>query len=103
MRRDLVTAVAAAALWGCASAPAAPDPPEPPPSDRGTIRVQGHLTAEGVECPAMRSEDGTLYTLLGDLKGFKAGERVVVEGTRVEISFCMQGTTLDVKQITRRP
>ena len=72
------------------------------PANDGTVRVQGRLTAEGVECPALRSDDGTLYTLLGDLKGFKTGDRVAVEGTRVEISFCMQGITLQIKRLDRR-
>ena len=66
------------------------------------VKVQGELTTAGVECPAMRGDDGRVYTLLGDLKGFKVGDRVVVEGTAVQISFCMQGTTLQVKQITRK-
>ncbi len=67
------------------------------------MKIQGQLTTEGVECQALRAEDGTLYTLLGDLAGLKAGERVIVEGTPVQISICQQGTTIQVQQITRRP
>ena len=92
---------AATALHACASSPVSPgEVSTTPPS--AAVRVQGALTTEGVECPAMRADDGSIYTLLGDLKGFKPGDRVTVEGTRVEISTCMQGTTLQVTQITRR-
>lgn len=101
MLHILLTGLIGVALAGCATAPGAPDSPESP-TDDGTLRVQGRLTAEGVECPALRADDGTLYTLLGDLKGFKTGDRVVIEGTRVEISFCMQGITLQVKQIATK-
>jgi hypothetical protein len=102
MLRNLLPFVAAVSLAACATGSPSPAAPDTRRND-GTLRVQGQLTAEGVECQAFRADDGTLYTLLGDLKGLKAGERVVVEGTRVEISFCMQGITLQVKQIERRP
>ena len=67
----------------------------------GTIRVRGRLTEEGVECPALRSEDGKLYTLAGELQGFGPGDQVVVEGTVAEMSICMQGTTISVAKIER--
>ena len=93
--------MAATAAHACASSPASPGEVAVAPSG-AVVKVQGELTTEGAECPAMRAEDGAIYTLLGDLKGFKPGDRVSVEGTRVEYSFCMQGTTLQVTQITRR-
>jgi len=65
------------------------------------LTVKGRLTDEGVECPAMRGDDGKLYTLLGDLKGHRPGDTVCVRGRVAEISFCMQGTTLAVEQIGR--
>lgn len=66
------------------------------------VRVTGTLTDEGVECPAMRGDDGTLYTLTGaDLAPYETGDRLVVEGTRAGISFCMQGTTLAVTSVQR--
>ncbi|MFW5951534.1 MAG: DUF5818 domain-containing protein [Gemmatimonadota bacterium] len=64
-----------------------------------TIRVVGELTGEGVECPALRADDGTLYTLAGDIGDFGEGDRVEVEGTTAEASFCMQGTTIQVETI----
>jgi hypothetical protein len=90
----------ACSLPACATAP--PPPAFESPAEDKPMTVRGQLTAEGVECPALRGADGVLYTLLGDLGGFKPGDRVVVEGTPVPISFCMQGTTLQVTRIVRQ-
>jgi hypothetical protein len=103
--RSIVRAFVAATgitLTACATSPAAPRDTGKPP-DGKTMKIQGQLTSDGVECPAMKADNGTIYTLLGDLKGFKAGDRVIVEAKPVEISFCMQGTTVQVTQITRAP
>jgi hypothetical protein len=61
--------------------------------------VKGKLTYEGVECQPCRSVDGELFTLIGDLNGFKNGDEVVVCGTIADVSICMQGTTLVVSWI----
>ena len=63
---------------------------------------KGELTDEGVECQAFRSEDGQLFTLIGDLEGYGNGDKVVVCGTIAEISFCMQGTTLVISYIGKK-
>jgi len=63
------------------------------------INVRGTLTDEGVECQALRGDDGELYTLTGDLSGFEDGDRVKVRGTVAEISICQQGTTIEVQSI----
>lgn len=70
------------------------------PEDGDTVTVIGELTDEGVECPALRTEAGQLYTLAGDTGRFGEGDRVEVEGTVAEMSFCMQGTTISVERIT---
>jgi hypothetical protein len=71
------------------------------PGDR--IRVDGRLTDEGVECPAMRGPGGTLYTLaIAELADFEPGDRVRVIGTIAEMAICMQGTTIDVEEIRAR-
>lgn len=67
----------------------------------GEVRVVGRLTDEGVECPALRGDDGRLYTLAGDTGGFKPGDRVTVTGTVAEMSTCMQGTTISVRSIEK--
>ena len=67
-----------------------------------SITVIGTLTEEGVECQAMRSlDDNKLYTLTGNLQGFKNGDKVEVTGKVVEVSICMQGTTIAVDKITK--
>lgn len=70
-------------------------------SETEIVTVTGVLTDEGVECQALRGDDGRLYTVAGDLEGFASGDRVRVEGRIAEMSFCMQGTTLTVERIER--
>ena len=65
---------------------------------RRTIRVTGIITNEGVECTALRSDDGRLYTLAGRFR-LKPGTRVRVIGRLAEASFCMQGTTINPRHI----
>jgi LysM repeat protein len=73
-----------------------PDRDEPT-DDR--VVVRGRLTDEGVECPALRAEDGTLYTLAGDTGRFGPGDLVRAEGAVAEMSTCMQGTTLALDRL----
>lgn len=63
------------------------------------LAVKGTLTTEGVECPAMRDAQGTLYTLAGGSGRFRPGDEVCVRGRRAEVSFCMQGITIAVDSI----
>jgi hypothetical protein len=63
------------------------------------VTVRGTLTDEGVECQALRTAEGELYTLTGDLGGFETGAVVEVEGRIARFSICMQGTTLTVESI----
>ncbi|MGH9458840.1 MAG: LysM peptidoglycan-binding domain-containing protein [Thermoanaerobaculia bacterium] len=68
--------------------------------DDGRIRVTGVVTGEGVECPQIETEDGTRYTLAGaTTRALRKGDRVSVEGTIAEVSFCMQGTTIAVEKL----
>ena len=64
------------------------------------IAVVGRLTSEGVECQALRGDDGQLYTLLGgELGGLPVDARVSVTGERLEFSSCQQGITIRVRSI----
>ncbi len=63
------------------------------------FRMSGTLTSMGAECPVMRGDDGRVYSLAGDVSDFQRGDRVFVEGRRVEVSICMRGTTIDVRRI----
>lgn len=93
----------------------APVPPPPPPlppqlpplfpslpdilfPDR--VDVTGTITNQGAECRTLRSDNGQLFSLTGNLRGFGPGDRVRVRGRVAEMSFCMQGTTIDVRLIT---
>ena len=67
----------------------------------GAGLVTGILIEGGVECQLFQANDGTQYTLLGNLEGFKNGDKVQLAGEEVEISFCMQGKTLSVKTINK--
>ena len=73
-------------------------PPPPPPSN--DVHLVGTLTREGVECQAMRGDDGKLYTLAGrNLGDFFPGDRVRVDGKIADVSTCQQGTTIAVTRI----
>lgn len=63
------------------------------------ICIRGKVTDEGIECPALRAE-GELYTLAGESGAFEVGDEVCVCGAVADVSFCMQGTTIAVTQIT---
>lgn len=63
------------------------------------VAIIGTLTGEGVECPAMRGEDGVLYTLAGLPGEIEIGDRIEVKGEPAAISICQQGTTIAVSGI----
>lgn len=65
----------------------------------GETCVVGTLTDEGVECQALNTVGGDIYTLVGDLEGRSSGELVCACGEAVEMSTCMQGTTLQLTRI----
>ena len=63
------------------------------------VELAGRLVEGGVECPLFEADNGDKYTLVGDLKGFRIGNRVKLTGNFVEISHCMQGKTISVETI----
>lgn len=70
----------------------------PSPSER--LIVRGTIIKGGAECPLLRSDDGRVYSLTGDIGGFGPGDRVLVEGRLAEVSICMQGRALQVRRIS---
>lgn len=64
------------------------------------VTIEGVLTDEGVTCPALRGDDGELYTLAGDIGELQPGQRVSVTGEVAEMSMCMQGTTIALGDIS---
>ena len=68
--------------------------------DSARVTVVGRLTSEGVECQALRGDDGQLYTLLGgELGDLPVDARVRVTGDRLDFSSCQQGITIRVRSI----
>ncbi len=84
--------------------PVRTDPPRLPRSDAplpADLRVTGTVTREGVTCLAIRGDDGRLYTLSGGYDSLRIGERVQVIGRAAQSSICMQGTTIQVRELNR--
>ena len=61
---------------------------------------RGKLTGEGNTCQAMRTENGSLLTLAGPLRGFGSGDSVCVCGVPSAQQFCHQGLTLLIREIS---
>ena len=73
--------------------------PGPPPGPGSASMARCRTRAS--ECPALRGDDGKLYTLADpSAGGFKPGERVHVAGEVAGMSRCMQGITLTATTIT---
>ena len=90
----------AAALLALTSGFAMADEPVPMSEP---LTIEGELTDEGVSCPALRGDDGELYTLAGDIGELQPGQRVRVTGEVAEVSLCMQGTTIALGDIAPLP
>ena len=62
----------------------------------GTVVRQGRITNEVGDCSGLGllTDQGVLYTLVGDLSGFEAGDRVIVEGGIAESTPCPQSATI---------
>ena len=93
----LVAVIVASCACAMNNGDAAPDNSEG--NDGGRVTVVGRLTSEGVECQALRGDDGQLYTLLGDIGTLSVDTRVLVTGERLEFSTCQQGITIRVRSI----
>jgi hypothetical protein len=63
------------------------------------VEITGTLTTEGSVCPAVRTGDGTLYTLSGDIGRLLPGDRVRVVGLVAGTSQCNQGITISAARI----
>ena len=69
----------------------------------GHVALDGTMTDEGVECPTMRTDDGTLYSLAlrTPQNQIFPGQKIHVEGTVAQISICQQGTTIEVDKLEK--
>ena len=60
-----------------------------------TAVVRGTVTSAGVECPALRGDDGKTYTVANPAPmRLRNGLHVRVVGPQAQVSTCMQGTTI---------
>lgn len=66
-----------------------------------TIIVTGVVTDEGVECRAMRGDDGALYTFGNLPDDIPVGVRIRVHGEVMADSVCQQGIALRVERVER--
>lgn len=81
--------------------------PPPPPGGPGggaqamLFHMNGTLIpgAAGAKCQAFRNLKGSVFNLTGDLKTFKTGDKVTLEGVSVSNSNCGPGTTVQVNSI----
>ena len=95
--RWIAAPLIAAALHCTSAAPAKKEEAMPQPA---SVTITGVVTAEGVECPAVRGEDGKLYTITGSgRETLRPGMRVRISGTVAEVSTCMQGITVSATQV----
>lgn len=81
-------------------------PRSPPAGTRppGLSSIVGVLTNEGVRCPTLRDDRGRLFTLLGDLRGYRDGDRVLVQGSiAADDRICGQAEALAIAAIDSAP
>jgi hypothetical protein len=83
---------------GWAACPAAPAQ-----AQGEQVVVVGALTDEGVECPVVRGDDGTLYSITrrSALAGLQPGDRVRLEGELQKFSICQQGQAIAITSVER--
>lgn len=84
----LLSLVLLALLGGCAAQ-----------EDGEQVQVRGILTEESSECQALRSEDGELYALTGDLGEVRSGDLVEVRGSIGDDADCDGGIVLRVASL----
>jgi|GEM_PF-5721730 len=69
------------------------------PGEVRMLRMHGSLIPDGKKCQAFRNMRGQVFTLTGDLKNFKTGDKVSIEGVQVADSPCKQDPTVQVNVI----
>ena len=97
-----------ASVFVCGCTAASPKQAPKPAGSGDTlpnVRVEGQITEEGIECIALRSDEGELFTLLEVPDPFDqwrryVGMRFLVIGEESQMSHCMQGRTLRVVTMT---
>jgi hypothetical protein len=69
----------------------------------GAVTVTGTVTDEGVQCRALRGDDGVLYTIrhTDAVRALRAGDRVRIEGRTAVVSNCQQGITIEPTRLEK--
>lgn len=66
--------------------------------------ISGVLTNEGKRCPTLRDDAGNIFSLLGDLRGYGDGDRVLIRGsTAADNRICNQSETVQIFAIESAP
>ena len=93
----LLTLLVAVAASHCDDARSTREPAKPAIGD--TVKLRGTI-AEDVDCPLLRLDDGTTFSLTGRVpRGLRSGERVCVGGTVVATSQCLTQPTIEVETV----
>ena len=104
MRKIFAIVSAATFMLGCSSSSelaSAADPiadTEKQSSNYPTLKITARMTDEGVECPALRGDDNTLYAISNMPSEIKFGDTLnIIVRNPIEniVSFCQQGQTLE--------
>jgi hypothetical protein len=67
------------------------------PAIGDSVKLRGTI-AEDVDCPLLRLDDGTTFSLTGRVpRGLRSGDRVCVGGTVVATSQCLTQPTIEVE------
>ena len=70
-------------------------------SDRDLVSLRGRLNDDGRGCPTLQTSDGRVWSLVGDLRGFRDNARAKVIGWTNNATSQCGGPTLDVREISR--
>ncbi len=66
--------------------------------------ISGVLTNEGKRCPTLRDDAGNIFSLLGDLRGYGDGDRVLIRGSAAaDKRICNQSETIQIFAIESAP
>jgi len=75
-----------------------PNPPGPEARPGELLKLRGTLGAD-VDCRTFHSEDGRIFSLDTNLRGYPNGTRVCIFGTVADASQCMTTPMLDVQTV----
>jgi hypothetical protein len=69
---------------------------------RRLVSLEGQLALQLPTCPRLKTKEGDLYSLSGDLRDFSHGDKVRVIGFLDGRSPCGEEPAIEVRRINRR-